>query len=162
MKKRYATHYFLVGFVFLLALVLETLPMPQELQGFRPSWIVIGLLYWILAIPERFSIGSAFVIGLVWDLITGSLLGLHATLLAIFAYLICLNYLTLRSLSLWFQSLLVVLFVFALHLGFFFIEYTLYQASFNYQEIVGALLSGLLWPWLAVMLNKIRFKLGFY
>ena len=141
---------------FLVALILDIAPWPKDLQYFRPSWLVLVLMYWILAIPNKVNIGAAFVLGIIFDFVIGSVLGVHALIFSIFAYFIARGHLVLRNLSLWFQSILVVFFVIGVQFGIFVVEYTLHKVTFNSEELVGALFSGILWPWLFLLLRKIR------
>ena len=145
-----------VSCTFLVALMLDISPWPRELQYFRPSWLVLVLMYWILAIPNKVNIGTAFFLGIILDFVLGSVLGVHALVFSIFAYFIARGHLIFRNLSLWFQSILVMSFIVCIQLGIFIIEYTLHQVTFNLEEIVGALLSGILWPWLFLLLRRIR------
>ncbi|WP_032092307.1 MULTISPECIES: rod shape-determining protein MreD [Pasteurellaceae] len=160
MRSHFLLQCLIVACIFIVAMVLEIMPWPAGMQSFKPAWVVLVLLYWVLAIPTKVSIGSAFLLGVVWDLVLGSILGVHALVLSVFAYLIALNYLILRNLSLWMQSLLVILFVFAVRLGIFVIELLLHNANFNSQEIFGAIASGILWPWVFLLLRKIRRQLN--
>ena len=57
-------------------------------RHFKPAWLVLVLLYWVLAIPNKVSIGWAFLLGLVWDLILGSTLGIHALVLSVTVYFV--------------------------------------------------------------------------
>lgn len=145
--------------IFTVALVLEIAPWPNGFQSFKPAWLVLVLTYWALSIPEKISIGSAFILGVLWDLVLGSVMGVHALVLSLFMYLVAKNHLMLRNLSLWQQSLLVVVLVFAIRICVFIIELLIHNATFHWQEIFGALISGLLWPWVFLLLRKIRLKL---
>lgn len=140
-------------------MVLEIAPWPAGLQSFKPAWLVLILMYWVLSTPTKVNIGSAFILGVIWDLVLGSILGVHALVLSVFAYLIAINHLILRNMSLWMQSILVILFIFALRLGIFLIELLLHSAYFNWQEIFGAIASGLLWPWIFLLLRKVQQQL---
>ena len=130
--------------IFAIALVMELAPWPSGFQSFKPAWIVLVFAYW------------AFIIGIIWDMVLGSTLGVHALVMSLFAYLITRHHLRLRNLSLWMQSLLLVGFVFAIRVSIFLIESVLHSANFNWREIFGALASGVLWPWIFLLLRKIR------
>ncbi|AWB53190.1 rod shape-determining protein MreD [Pasteurella multocida] len=159
MQKRFILQWLILTCTFIVALVMEIAPWATDFQNFKPAWLVLVLLYWTLALPNKVSIGSAFVLGVIWDLVLGSILGVHALVLSLFTYLVALNHLVLRNLSLWMQSLLVIIFVFSIRFSIFLVELLLHSASFNWQESYGAFASGLLWPWVFLLLRKIRRQL---
>lgn len=150
---------FVLVSIFLVAFVLEIMPWPVGFQGFRPTWIVLVLIYWALALPDKMSVGTAFVAGIVWDLILGSILGIHALVLSIAIYFVAKYHLILRNLSLWLQSLLVILYIILIRFTIFFVEMILHGAQFNTQEIIGAVISGMLWPWIFLLMRHIRRQL---
>lgn len=143
-------------FIFVIAFVLEIMPWPVDLQGLRPTWVVLVLIYWALALPDKVSVGTAFLAGIVWDLILGSILGIHALVLSIAIYFVAKYHLILRNLSLWLQSLLVMAYIAIIRFFIFFIELVLHSAEFNTQEIIGAIISGILWPWIFLLMRHIR------
>lgn len=114
------------------------------------------LIYWALALPDKISVGSAFLAGIVWDVILGSILGVHALVLSLSIYFIAKYHLILRNLSLWLQSLLVMAYIALIRFAIFFIELMLHSANFNTQELLGALVSGVLWPWIFLLMRQIR------
>ena len=160
MQGRFFFQWFVLISLFIIALVMEIAPWPAGFQGFKPAWLVLTLLYWVLAVPRKVNIGCAFTLGLVWDLVLGSTLGIHALVVSVFTYFIALNHQLIRNLSLWLQSLLVILFIFAVRSGVFLIELLLNDPQFHSQEIFGAIISGILWPWLFLLLRKIRHQIG--
>lgn len=143
-------------FIFGVAFVLEIMPWPVGFQGLRPAWVALVLIYWALALPNKISVGTAFLAGIVWDVILGSILGVHALVLSIAIYFIAKYHLILRNLSLWLQGILVMLYIALIRLAIFFIEFTLHSAEFNEQELLGAVISGILWPWLFLLMRHIR------
>lgn len=160
MQGRFIFQCFVLSSIFIIALVMEIAPWPVGFQSFKPAWIVLVFTYWVLSIPHKVSIGWAFIIGIIWDMVLGSTLGVHALVMSMFAYVITAGHLILRNMSLWMQSLLIVALVFAIRLSIFFIEFLLHSATFNWQEIFGSLASGVLWPWVFLLLRKVRRQLN--
>lgn len=142
--------------IFITAFILEIMPWPTDMQGLRPSWVVLLLAYWALALPHKISVGSAFITGVIWDIILGSILGIHALVLSIAIYMIAKHHLVLRNLSLWLQSILIMGYVAFIKIMIFVVELILHSVSFNFQELLGALISGLLWPWIYLLMRQIR------
>lgn len=62
---------------------------PWTGQGiiFRPDFMLVVLLYWLLRAPYLCNIATAWVVGLLVDLATGSLLGQHALAFTLAAYI---------------------------------------------------------------------------
>jgi len=71
-----------------LALLLTILPAPAWLHWFQPYWVALVLIYWALEDQRSVSLGFAFLTGVLMDLLTASLLGLHALSLVILVYLV--------------------------------------------------------------------------
>lgn len=67
-------------------LSLSVMPLPDAVRGLRPDWVAVLLIYWSLAAPRRFSLISAFAMGLVLDALHGALLGQHALALLVVVY----------------------------------------------------------------------------
>jgi rod shape-determining protein MreD len=75
------------GFSLALMLALAVVPLPDGVSHFRPEWVAVVLLYWSLMAPHRFSLMTAFWMGIALDMLTGALLGQHALALLVVVYL---------------------------------------------------------------------------
>ncbi|WP_305804250.1 rod shape-determining protein MreD [Stenotrophomonas sp. YIM B06876] len=72
----------------ILALLLGLVPLPPLLQPLRPYWLALVLAYWVMETPERVGLGFAFAIGVLADLMYGSILGEQALRLVIFTFIL--------------------------------------------------------------------------
>jgi len=70
-----------------LALLCQLFPWTGQGIIFRPDFMLVVLLYWLLRTPHLCNVGSAWVVGLLVDLATGSLLGQHALAFTLTAYI---------------------------------------------------------------------------
>lgn len=143
---------------FLVSIVLEIVPWPVSLHNFKPAWLVLVLTYWILLMPSKINIGTAFLMGVIWDLVLGSTLGIHALVLSFYAYILAINSHILRNLSLWMQGIFIIFAVIFIRIGIFIVELFLHSAELNWHETFGAISSGVLWPWIFLLLRKIAHK----
>lgn len=71
-----------------IALVLALLPMPPVLQPLRPYWLALVMTYWVMEDPDRVGLGFAFLVGLVADLVIGSLFGEQALRLVVITFIL--------------------------------------------------------------------------
>lgn len=141
---------------FLLALMLSALPLPEDLQWWRPEWVVLVLLYWIVAIPERVGLGSAWIMGIMLDLLEGSMLGLNALSLTLVAYIMLLLYRRVRMFS-WLQQAVFVFILVAINqIVSHWIKGILGGSVQTLMFLVPAFISAMLWPWLFVLLRGVR------
>ena len=143
-------------FSFLIALTLSVLPLPDNLQWWRPEWVVLVLIYWIVAVPNRVGIGTAWVLGILLDVLEGNLLGLNAFSLTIVAYFALLLYQRIRMFS-WAQQALTIFLLVALNqfIGHW-IKGVLGVSVQTFMFLVPAFVSALLWPWLFVLLRGVK------
>ena len=72
----------------LLALLLGLVPLPGLLQPLRPYWLALVLAYWVIEAPDNAGLGLAVIVGLVADLMFGTLLGEQALRLLIMAFIV--------------------------------------------------------------------------
>ncbi|AJC50263.1 rod shape-determining protein MreD [Coxiella endosymbiont of Amblyomma americanum] len=109
MKNHHFKLSILIGFTFLVGMIVTILPLPIWTVWYQPSWIFIILLFWIITVPHRVSIGIAFVVGLLLDLLTGTVLGQHALSFVCFSYFFGRFRIFINNLATWQQTILILI-----------------------------------------------------
>ncbi|CDT16567.1 Rod shape-determining protein mreD [Vibrio crassostreae] len=145
-----------IGCSFLVALILQTIPWPGSLDLFRPSWLLLVTCYWVLALPHRVNVGSALILGLLWDLLIGSTLGIRGMMMAIVMYIIAMNFLVIRNMALWQQAMIIAALTVLFEVLIFFGEYLIQDVVFNPLSLWSALINCILWPWMFLLMRRVR------
>lgn len=71
----------------LIALLCQLFPWVGQGVIFRPDFMLVVILYWLLRAPNLCNVSTAWFAGILVDLATGSLLGQHALSFTITAFL---------------------------------------------------------------------------
>jgi rod shape-determining protein MreD len=148
--------HFVIWVSFICALILQTIPWPGALDFFRPPWIFLITCYWVLALPHRVNVGTALILGLLWDLLLGSTLGIRGMMMSIVVYLVAMNFLVLRNMALWQQALVIGFLAVILDMLIFCGEYLIREIVFNPLSLWSGVISCILWPWLFFLLRRVR------
>lgn len=88
-----------IGATFLIALILTIIPLPGVIIWFRPAWVMLTLLFWLLVIPHRVGILLGWSMGFLVDLLTGGALGVNALLFTLVTFFLLKFHLVVRGLS---------------------------------------------------------------
>ena len=140
----------------LAALLLSIVPMPSVLDYHRPDWLALVIMYWVIALPHRVNVGTAWVAGLLLDILLGSTLGIHALAMAIMAYVAALQFQKIRNFSVWQQALVMGSISLLGLLTVFWAEHLFGVAALNYRLFWSAVSNVLLWPLTFLTLRKLR------
>ena len=73
-----ANAHWVVWMTLLVGAIFSIMPLPEWLSLVRPAWVPLVVIYWVLALPERFGLLFAFITGLLLDVFQGSLFGLNS------------------------------------------------------------------------------------
>ena len=137
----------------LLALLLSVAPMPSFTEIGRPLWLALFLTFWVLMVPQRVGMVTAWVCGLAEDVLYGSLLGQNALILSFIVFLVMALQQRLRLYPVW-QQCLVLMVVYGLAQ---LVQLWLNALTGNRPPtlvfLLPALVSALLWPWVYAALR---------
>ena len=130
----------------LIALIASITPMPLSVDIFRPDWVLIVLVYWCLALPTKINIITAWVMGLLLDILLGSVLGVHASAMALSLYIVVVNFQKIRNFSVWQQALIVGVLAAQYHLVVFWLQRFLSDVVFLPNYLYPVITTVVLWP----------------
>jgi len=90
-----------------MAMCLRIAPWPGFLSGINPDWVLLVLIYWTIAVPERIGIFHAWTVGLLTDVLTGRVFGQYALAYTLIIYFCLVLHKRLRQFPLPQQGLFI-------------------------------------------------------
>ena len=153
----------LIFLTLFIALYLDSYMFASTFQIWKPTFVLLTLIYWNMALPDRIGIMAAFFFGIFVDLVEGSLLGLHGTLFILITYTCQRFFYQFRVSPLWQQSCILFL-LFILYKQVFALDFmntnqdltNFSDSSFFINSFLFALFSAFIWPPLFLMLRYYR------
>ena len=94
-----------------VAMTLRVMSVHSTLDIINPDWILLVIVYWAIALPERFGVFTACFAGVLTDVLTGRMLGQYGLIYAVVAYFSIKEHRRLRQFPLLQQSLFVFYFL---------------------------------------------------
>lgn len=139
-----------------VAAVLTLIALPESIRVLRPFWLALVLIYWVLEAPERVGLGFAFALGLLQDVLVGTLLGEHAFRLAIIAFIVLRFRSRMRFFPMWQQALAVGALLLNDRIVVVLLRAVAGEFSIDWQYWLAPLMAAAVWPWLFLFLDDLR------
>jgi rod shape-determining protein MreD len=142
----------------LIAFMLMMTPMPAGAEPFRPDWLALVLVFWAMTVPRSYSVGIAWLIGMVLDVAHGTLLGQHALALCVIIYITVKFHLLMRVFPL--SQLTATIFaLLALYQFLLFWINGVAGVTAPAIDYWGPVVSGtIVWPFLSTVLSGLRYR----
>ncbi len=142
----------------MLAYLLTLVPLPHWLDPLRPYWVALVMVYWHLEVNRLNHLGQAFVMGLILDVLTGSLLGQHALGLVIINFLVSRFRSRIRFFPAWQQAIAVGALLFNDRIVQLWIIGLLDRGWPSWSWWLPPLIGIAVWPWLFLLLDAARHR----
>jgi len=142
----------------LLGLLFAVLPLPAGVSEARPYLLALLIAYWTMESPLSVGLGTAFVTGLLADLVTASPLGEQALRLVVLAFLVQRFRARLRFFPFWQQALAVGLLLLNDRIIVAFVHLVVGAAWPAWTSWLSPVLGMALWPWMFVLLDLVRLR----
>ena len=148
-----------VWFTFVIGLLLSVSPLPQFMEIFRPLWLALLVTFWALYLPHKVGMTTAWLLGLMEDVLYGTLLGQNALTLCLITFLVMSLQQRLRMFPMW-QQCLILLVIFGLaQLAQLWLSALTGNRQPTLALVLPALVSALLWPWVSYGLRGLSKRL---
>jgi rod shape-determining protein MreD len=145
-----------------VAMVLAVLHVPetwpQWLGWLRPAWVALVIFYWVMELPHRIGLISAWVLGALVDVLQAEPLGLNGIILATITYVAWRFYERLRMYSVAQQCGVMFLLVLSAELLRALVLDLVDDRGVSWGLLGPPLMSLLLWPVVAIVLGHLRLR----
>ncbi|WP_067519872.1 rod shape-determining protein MreD [Endozoicomonas ascidiicola] len=146
--------HWVVWMTLLAAAIFSIMPLPEWLSLIRPAWVPIVVIYWVLALPDRFGLFFAFITGLLLDVFQGSMFGLSSLGLLVLAFVVLSMHRRLRLFPVWQQAFMVFLLIAFYQILLVWLRSALGGTIPSVWYLLPSISSALIWPW---MMSGLRF-----
>lgn len=143
-------------FSLIAALFLTILPLPEILEPFRPAWVPMVLVYWVMALPVRLGVGLGWLVGLLLDVATGTLLGQNAMALSLLAFLTLQLHQRLRVYPLGQQAMAILMLIALYQMLVVWVRGIIGFPPETWLYWMQSFTSMLAWPLLFIVLRGVR------
>ena len=153
-RSRSLTAWLLLSIV--LASVLTLIALPEPLRVLRPFWLALIVIYWTIEAPEHYGIGFAFLLGLLQDVLIGTVLGEHAFRLAIISFIVLRFRSRMRFFPMWQQALAVGALLLTDRIVVLLLRAIAGEFAIDWRYWLAPLVGAALWPWIFLLLDDLR------
>jgi len=156
MTRRDGSRRLLVIVTIVVSLMLMVVPLPDWATPYRPDWVALTLIYWAMMMPRTWSVGSAWIIGIVLDVAQATILGQHALALCLIVFITVRFHLLMRVFPM--QQLTATVFaILALYQFILFWINGVAGVDVPAVNYWGPVITGtVLWPVAAMLLRGVR------
>ncbi len=139
-----------------IAMILRILPLPPLLALFNPDWVLLALMYWSLALPERIGIFHAWTFGLLTEVLTGRLFGQYALAYSLCIYFCLKRHKRLHNVTVLQQGLFIFFCLSLSQLLTFWLKNLQHTVSLQPSFLLSVFTGTLCWPLVYTTLRSIR------
>lgn len=142
----------------LVGLMLSIMPLPETVVPFRPDWLALLVIFWAMQLPRTWSVGSAWLVGLILDVSYGTLLGQHALALCVIVFITVRFHLLMRVFPLSQLSATVFALLALYQFLLFWINGVAGVAAPAVTYWAPVVTGTLIWPFLYMFLSGVRYR----
>ena len=154
----------LIFLTLFIALYLDSYLFTAGFKTIKPTFVLLTLIYWNMALPDKVGILEALFFGLIMDLLNGSILGLHGLLFVLITYICQRFFYQFRVSPIWQQSVILffLFFIFKMAFTFDFLDvskgFNIADSLYLTNAFIFSLVSSIFWVPTFILLRAFRRK----
>jgi rod shape-determining protein MreD len=151
--------YFSLGRIMLtiiMAMSLRIAPWPSFLASINPDWVLLALIYWAIAVPERVGIFHAWTVAILTEVLTGRVFGQYALAYSLIIYFCLILHKRLRQFPLPQQGLFIFLCLLFSQMLLFWLNNIQHPVQLQTSFWLPVFTGTLCWPLIYTTLRRIR------
>lgn len=147
---------FLMIFSFILSIILMLIKLPLWMDYLRPQFVILTLIFWSMYVSPKSLVYSAWILGLLTDVMLNVVLGQHALVFVLISYIVLKCKIKFKFFSLWQKMMFVFAMVCLALLPQFYVS--LYNHELHNVWLYGfsPLISALILPFWEIVLDGIK------
>ena len=139
-----------------VAMILQLIELPYALAVLRPMFVPLVLVYWVMVVPQPTGLLTAWITGLLLDVLLGSVLGQHALGLTVMVF-VALHLRGILSLYPIWQEALALTAIWLLYtLIMFWIDGATGHGADPWLQWLPVLTTGACWPLMFALMNALN------
>lgn len=142
----------------IVAFMLVVMPLPEWLEPFRPDWVTLIMIYWVMMLPSHVGVVIAWMMGILLDVAHGALMGEHALGLVLVAWFVFMQHQRMRVASLLQQALVIFFLLLSKQLIVLWVNGIIGRAPDTLFYFAPSFLGALLWPWFNIIVRDLHHK----
>jgi len=151
-----SNHFFLLVKISIIALIIGSISLPSFLELASPFWMLSFFSYWLIYSDGKKIFTSAFILGILLDIIQGGILGQNAlALLLSSAYILYVQKSFLVS-NLTTQQVYIFIGSIIYLIVFLLVDQLAQGLNFEWLILLAPFTGAILWPLMRSLLTKLK------
>ena len=150
------THFFLLVKISIIAFIIGTISLPSFLELASPFWLLSFFIYWLIYSNGKSVFTSAFILGLLLDVLQGGILGQNALALVLSSAFILnvkksffISNITTQQVYVFISTLIYLI-------TFLLIHSLVHGFNIKWLILLTPITSAILWPLIRLLLAKLK------
>jgi rod shape-determining protein MreD len=148
-----------VWLILILSSLLSIIPLPEYLSFLRVPWIALSLIFFTIMTPSIIGLFSAFLIGLILDILQGGILGESSLALSFITYITYRFRLQIRVFPIWQMMLTILILLTINEMMHLWIEGMTGKIVISQSRLLSILLGSLIWPFFMGLMQNLQSRI---